>query len=113
PRRLLRRLAEPTRHEALPREPPPHHRGVRSSGEVGLVLHRRSAFRPVRPRHASARSDPPLRLSPPSEGILLFSPACRPRRRGPRQRAGSSSPWREGSFAPAATRGRSSRTSPP
>src|SRR5438105_11480676 len=63
PRRLLRRLAEPARHQALPREPPPHHRGLRPPGRMGLVLHRRGDARPFRSRHAPARSDSPVRLS--------------------------------------------------
>ena len=37
-RRLLRQLAEPPRHRALPRHRPSDHRRLRSAGRLGLVL---------------------------------------------------------------------------
>ena len=47
PCRLLRRLAEPPRHRALPRDRPSDHRGLRSAGRLGLVLRRRDRVRPA------------------------------------------------------------------
>src|SRR5271163_4207968 len=41
-RRLLRSIAKPSCHQALPRDPASHHRGLRSPGRMGVVL-RRSA----------------------------------------------------------------------
>ena len=47
PCRLLRRLAQPPRHQAFPRDPPSDHRRLRSAGRLGLVLRRRGDVRPV------------------------------------------------------------------
>ena len=53
PCRLLRRLAQPPRHQAFSRDPPSDHRGLRSAGRLGLVLHRRDIPRPRRSHHAA------------------------------------------------------------
>ena len=53
PCRLLRRIAQPPRHQAFPRDPPSGHRGLRSAGRLGLVLCRRDIPRPQRSRHAA------------------------------------------------------------
>src|SRR6202030_1919181 len=61
-RRLLRRLAQPARHQTFPRHRPSHHRGLRSAGRLGLVLRRRSLVLLVQPKDSTQRSDPALLL---------------------------------------------------
>src|SRR5262245_58099511 len=61
-RRLLRQLAQPPRHEALPRDRPPDHRRLRPARRVGLVLRRRGDARPHGRHHPAERPDPALRL---------------------------------------------------
>src|SRR5207249_12147791 len=62
-RRLLRQLAEPSRHPPLPRHAPPDHRGVRPARGLGMVLPRRGDARPRRRRAAPEGPDPALRLN--------------------------------------------------
>ena len=63
PCRLLRRLAEPPRHEALPWYAPSDHRRLRPARRLGVVLHRRDHARSQRSRHGAQRSDPALLLN--------------------------------------------------
>ena len=64
PRRLLRQLAEPPRDEALPRDRPSDHRGLRPARGLGLVLRRRGDARPRRPATPQSGPIPALRLTP-------------------------------------------------
>jgi hypothetical protein len=62
PRPLLRRLAEPPRHEALPQDASSDHRRLQPARMLGVVLRRRDYARSQRSRHAAQRSDPALLL---------------------------------------------------
>ena len=61
--RLLRRLAEPPRDQALSRDPASDHRGLRPAGRLGMVLRRRGDARPQRSRHTTQWSYPTLLLT--------------------------------------------------
>ena len=63
PCRLLRFLAQQTRHQTFPRHRPSGHRGLRSAGRLGLVLCRRDFRRPRRAHDAAARADPEIRVN--------------------------------------------------
>ena len=88
PRRLLRQLAEPPRHQALPRDRPSDHRGLRPARGLGLVLRRRGDARPRRARHAAAtaRSRASTEISPDvrkrlGRQAVRAAASCRPQAR--------------------------------
>jgi hypothetical protein len=64
PRPLLRRLAEPPRHEALPQDASSDHRRLQPARRLEVVLRQRDYARSQRSRHAAQRSDPALLLKP-------------------------------------------------
>ena len=63
PRRLLRRLEEPARHQALQGNAASDHRGLRPARRLGLVLRRRGHPRSVGSKDTAQRADPALLLT--------------------------------------------------
>src|SRR6266700_3430307 len=76
PRRVLRQLTHPPRHQTLPQSPPSGHPVVRARRGLGLLLPRRSVRRRA---SRQARGDPAPALRPTGRVTSTISPATEAR----------------------------------